>query len=545
MLSALRFRVKPPMNIYDVSTPGARLWDAVLEYLRTFPGYEKFYWGRTLEDSDLVEIELLLPFESLAWWQKFQKSLGTCLAVGIFADAPAYRSIRLAPHDLGGNGRITRIKTYRFPETATETDKNNFERAWSETESILRELDFVSQGGWVEFETPHEDVPQDLASLSKSTFETFVVCSWRDEFRSNAAHRADGLIKDVADQVNLSVESRSVSLQAELGAKIPKELASPPLEPCSLAALIMRQLPRQSSYTEAAGTPSSISKPISWPNKAPMGGRWPMGDIALQYRKKLPGQSSIANSSLNVLDVVEMVFPSEIAETFKLSDKGSRKGTTCSHPDAEPGCHPTVTAFKIWRRQVLDFTGSEVLYWDWANKEVRTASQPSFYESFSTIGKSLTRSIRIYNLPNQPEYYHNPSVDYAEIVLFHTVASDYNRSLFEEYFTKFYLITHYSLSVVEKHIHRFLSQDGKFPQPGTWVEKTEVATIQATNDNSNSLSVQRVTASDTYIGFFMWKIGEKGEAQWLQDYLTSSYDTMGWLADGLRAVTTLGAESFK
>ena len=58
------------MNIYDVSTAGARLWDAVLEYLRTLPGYEKFYWGRTLEDSDLFEIELLLPFESLAWWQK-------------------------------------------------------------------------------------------------------------------------------------------------------------------------------------------------------------------------------------------------------------------------------------------------------------------------------------------------------------------------------------------------------------------------------------------------------------------------------------------
>ena len=113
--------------------------------------------------------------------------------------------------------------------------------------SILRELGFVSQGGWVEFETPHEDVPQDLASLSKSTFETFVVCSWRDESRSNAAHRADGLIKDVADQVNLSVESRSVSLQAELGAQNSKSLASPPLEPYSLAALIMRQPPRQSS----------------------------------------------------------------------------------------------------------------------------------------------------------------------------------------------------------------------------------------------------------------------------------------------------------
>lgn len=70
MLSMLRFRMKPSMNIEDNSAPAGRLWNAVLDYLRTLPGCQEFYWSRTTESSDLVEIELLLPFESMAWWQK-------------------------------------------------------------------------------------------------------------------------------------------------------------------------------------------------------------------------------------------------------------------------------------------------------------------------------------------------------------------------------------------------------------------------------------------------------------------------------------------
>ena len=40
-------------------------------------------------------------------------------------------------------------------------------------------------------------------------------------------------------------------------------------------------------------------------------------------------------------------------------------------------------------------------------------------------------------------------------------------------------------------------------------------------------------------------MSEKDEKQWLHDLATSSYERVGWLADGLRCVTTIGVEFFK
>lgn len=54
-----------------------------------------------------------LAFEELSWndtYHTFQESLGAALVVGLFADVPSYRSMRLGSNDIGDIGRKINIK---------------------------------------------------------------------------------------------------------------------------------------------------------------------------------------------------------------------------------------------------------------------------------------------------------------------------------------------------------------------------------------------------------------------------------------------------
>lgn len=122
-----------------------------------------------------------------------------------------------------------------------------------------------------------------------------------------------------------------------------------------------------------------------------------------------------------------------------------------------------------------------------------------------------------------------------------------DRSLFEEYFLKFYAISYYSVPGIERirEISRSRTTGGKIYSPGAWIEKTETVRSQVIDSDSKPSLLRDEAAIDTYVGFFTWRTTEKSKEQWLHDFATGSYERVGWLADGLRCVTTKGAESFK
>lgn len=123
---------------------------------------------------------------------------------------------------------------------------------------------------------------------------------------------------------------------------------------------MMRQ---PANYAEGIENTSSLSGKLNLRRRLPFGSHWPMGDVVLQYRQELPKQSSLAGVNCHVLDVVHMVFPPDIAETFQLTQNDMFGNVGSGHPDIEPGYNSTVMAFKHWRGRFFDLPGSEVLYW--------------------------------------------------------------------------------------------------------------------------------------------------------------------------------------
>ena len=77
----------------------------------------------------------------------------------------------------------------------------------------------------------------------------------------------------------------------------------------------------------------------------------------LQYRRELPRPAMPLESKAQFLDVVQMVFPLEIAETFKLSreDHHTHVKFDYSHPGMETGWQPTVIVFKCWRKRFMTY----------------------------------------------------------------------------------------------------------------------------------------------------------------------------------------------
>ena len=63
---------------------------------------------------------------------------------------------------------------------------------------------------------------------------------------------------------------------------------------------------------------------------------------------------------------------------------------------------------------------------DWLDEEQRTANEQLVYRSLSALASILTKSIRIFHLPNQAEPYcelTQTERDYAVLILFHIVAT--------------------------------------------------------------------------------------------------------------------------
>lgn len=211
---------------------------------------------------------------------------------------------------------------------------------------------------------------QDSFSRSLARSQAIVI-----EITQESIPNVDDSLMGLTDQATLGVDSRTLYLKAEPGAQLPKSPDPPILAPESLASLIVRLPNRRSSYAEAADTMPSISETAKLLLRKPPGGHWPMGDIVSQYSRKSMGdvvlqycpkfarQLSLTGSDFKVLDVAHMVFPLEVAEIFKLSKEDRLGRIGPSHPDIEPGFHPTVTAFKEWRRRFFDLRGSEALYW--------------------------------------------------------------------------------------------------------------------------------------------------------------------------------------
>ena len=86
----------------------------------------------------------------------------------------------------------------------------------------------------------------------------------------------------------------------------------------------------------------------------------------------------------------------------------------------------------------------------------------------------------------------------------------------------------------------------KLRSPGGWVEKIVTTSSQISDGSHKTSSLRDKVPVDTYMGFCVRDGGrDEDEKQWLHDLATSSYEGIGWLADGLWCVTTMGAESFK
>ncbi len=68
-------------------------------------------------------------------YNSFQKSLGAGLAVGLFADVPSYRFMRLRSTNVFGHGRKMNMRTYRLCPSATGNQRDKFEEAWSKAET--------------------------------------------------------------------------------------------------------------------------------------------------------------------------------------------------------------------------------------------------------------------------------------------------------------------------------------------------------------------------------------------------------------------------
>ena len=50
--------IKATATIENVSTPDGQLWTQILDTLEAWPGFQRLYWGRHVEEADVTELHV-------------------------------------------------------------------------------------------------------------------------------------------------------------------------------------------------------------------------------------------------------------------------------------------------------------------------------------------------------------------------------------------------------------------------------------------------------------------------------------------------------
>ncbi|KAL9484768.1 hypothetical protein ACSS6W_003557 [Trichoderma asperelloides] len=94
ILSILEFSLKSGIDILDNSKPPRKLWDSVLQYVRSISGCCAVKWGPILDDPSATLL-CMIHWDSAVDWRKFQYSLGFSPLIGLLKSEVSNRCAKL------------------------------------------------------------------------------------------------------------------------------------------------------------------------------------------------------------------------------------------------------------------------------------------------------------------------------------------------------------------------------------------------------------------------------------------------------------------
>ncbi|PKY03534.1 hypothetical protein P168DRAFT_327593 [Aspergillus campestris IBT 28561] len=152
--------IKATATIEDVSTPDGQLWTQILDTLEAWPGFQRLYWGRHVEEPDVTELHVVRDtlqqhyslLSSPEWAHLSQKLSNLFTPESTSPSAITVRHAQMSdftpyPQGLGKGAPVTGTAIY----LAVEDPEDGWERVWALWTTLISRVRgcLGCSGGWV------------------------------------------------------------------------------------------------------------------------------------------------------------------------------------------------------------------------------------------------------------------------------------------------------------------------------------------------------------------------------------------------------------